>query len=60
MLAFIAVGTQAQNIIKSPERTAPGQGKVTIYQDPKIKALTNVERPSVGKQKALKAAGFRM
>mgnify|MGYP001515720978 FL=1 len=36
MLAFTAVGAQAQNIIKSLERTVPGQGKVTIHQDPKI------------------------
>ena len=28
MLAFTAVGAQAQNIIKSLERTVPGQGKV--------------------------------
>ena len=31
MLAFTAVGAQAQNIIKSLERTVPGQGKVTIH-----------------------------
>ncbi len=39
MLAFTAVGAHAQNIIKSLERTVPGQGKVTIHQDPKIEAL---------------------
>ena len=60
MLAFTAVGAQAQNIIKSLERTVPGQGKVTIHQDPKIEALIGVERPSMGEQKVLKAAGFRM
>ena len=42
MLAFTAVGAQAQNIIKSLERTVPGQGKVTIHQDPKIEALIGV------------------
>ena len=60
MLAFTAVGAQAQNIIKSLERTVPGQGKVTIHQDPKIEALIGVERPSLGEQKVLKAAGFRI
>ena len=50
MLAFTAVGAQAQNIIKSLERTVPGQGK----------ALIGVERPSMGEQKVLKAAGFRI
>jgi hypothetical protein len=60
MLAFTAVGAQAQNIIKSLERTVPGQGKVTIHQDPKIEALIGVERPSMGEQKVLKAAGFRI
>ena len=54
MLAFTAVGAQAQNIIKSLERTVPGQGKVTIHQDPKIEALIGVERPSMGEQKVLK------
>ena len=38
----------------------PGQGKVTIHQDPKIEALIGVERPSMGEQKVLKAAGFRI
>ena len=42
MLAFTAVGAQAQNIIKSLERTVPGQGKVTIHQDPKIEAHQRV------------------
>ena len=35
-------------------------GKVTIHQDPKIEALIGVERPSMGEQKVLKAAGFRI
>ena len=37
-----------------------GTGKVTIHQDPKIEALIGVERPSMGEQKVLKAAGFRI
>ena len=54
MLAFTAVGAQAQNIIKSLERTVPGPGKVTIHQDPNRAALIGVERPSMGEPEGLK------
>ena len=57
MLAFTAVGAQAQNIIKSLERTVPGQGKVTIHQDPKIEALIGVERPSMGEGSRIQNTG---
>ena len=60
MLAFTAVGAQAQNIIKSLERTVPGQGKVTIHQDPRIEALIGMERPATGEQKVIKTSGFRI
>lgn len=60
MLAFTAVGAQAQNIIKSLERTVPGQGKVTIHQDPRIGALIGVERPATGEQKVIKTSGYRI
>lgn len=53
-------GIQAQNIIKSLERTVPGQGKVTIHQDSRIEALLGTERTSVGEQKVIKTAGFRI
>ena len=37
LLLFAFVGAmQAQNIVKSLERNVPGQGKVTIHQDPRI------------------------
>src|SRR3712207_8868525 len=41
---LIGASAQAQSIIKSLERTVPGQGKVTIHQDPRIEALLGVER----------------
>ena len=44
LFVFTGVGAQAQNIVKSLERNVPGQGKVTIHQDPAIEALIGVER----------------
>lgn len=60
MLAFTGVGAQAQSIIKSLESTVPGQGKVTIHQDPRIEALLGVERTVTGEQKVIKTSGFRI
>lgn len=65
LLLFLAiltgVGAQAQNIVKSLERTVPGQGKVTIHQDPRIEAMIGVEHFSTtGEQKVLKTSGFRI
>lgn len=54
------VGVQAQNIVKSLERTVPGQGKVTIHQDAHIEAMIGMERSAVGEQKVLKTSGFRI
>ena len=40
LLLVLAAGVQAQSdIVKSLERNVPGQGKVTIHQDPRIAAL---------------------
>ena len=41
ILLFVLAGAsaQAQNIVKSLERNVPGQGKVTIHQDPRIEAM---------------------
>ena len=49
-LLFVLTATfaQAQSIIKSLERNIPGQGKVTIHQDPRIEALIGMERPATG------------
>jgi Sporulation related domain. len=62
ILLFVWAGTsvQAQNIVKSLERTVPGQGKVTIHQDPRIEALIGMERPVTGEQKVIKTSGFRI
>ena len=54
LLALASVGIQAQSIIKSLERNIPGQGKVTIHQDPRIEALIGMERPATGEQKVIK------
>ena len=60
LFVFTGVGAQAQNIVKSLERNVPGQGKVTIHQDPAIEALIGVERMGTGEQKVLKTSGFRV
>ena len=60
LFVFTGVGAQAQNIVKSLERNVPGQGKVTIHQDPAIEALIGVERMGMGEQKVLKTSGFRV
>lgn len=59
--AGLTVGmVQAQNIIKSLERKVPGQGTVTIHQDPAIEALLGVERSVTEGQKVIKTSGFRI
>lgn len=61
LLALTGVGAQAQNIVKSLERSVPGQGKVTIHQDPHIESLLGVERSSLGgEQNVIKTSGFRI
>ena len=61
ILLFVLAGAsaQAQNIVKSLERNVPGQGKVTIHQDPRIEAMIGMERPATGEQKVMKASGNR-
>ena len=60
LLVLAVVGVQAQGIVKSLERNVPGQGKVTIHQDPRIGALIGMERPATGEQKVIKTSGFRI
>ena len=60
LLLLVGAGAQAQGIIRSLERTVPGQGKVTIHQDPRIEALIGMERPATGEQKVIKTSGFRI
>lgn len=51
---------QAQNIVNSLERRVPGQGKVTVHQDPRIGALIGKERSATDEQKVIKIAGYRI
>lgn len=51
---------QAQNIIKSLEQKIPGQGTVTIHQDPAIEALLGVSRNAQEGKKVIKTSGFRV
>ena len=60
LLLLVGAGAQAQGIIRSLERAVPGQGKVTIHQDPRIEALIGMERPATGEQKVIKTSGFRI
>lgn len=60
LFVLTGVSAQAQNIVQSLERTVPGQGKVTIHQDPRIEAFIGVERSAVGEQKVIKTSGFRI
>ncbi len=57
-------GAQAQNIIKSLQQDVPGQGKVTIHQDPRIEALLQNNRGMAAgdgqSQSVAKTAGFRI
>ena len=50
LLSVFAVNMQSQNIVKSLERYVPGQGKVTIHQDPRIEALLGTEHKVGGDQ----------
>lgn len=57
------VGAQEQdNIIKSLETQAPGEGRVTIHQDPSIEALIGSRRTlsPTGEGTAVKTAGYRV
>ena len=56
----LAIGTLAQNIVQSFQKDVPGQGKVTIHQDPGIEALIGVKYVSTGAKKVLKTSGYRV
>lgn len=57
---FVVGGMQAQNIVKSLERKVPGQGQVTIHQDPRIEGLLGTTRAAIGEQKVIKSFGYRI
>ena len=59
LISFSAI-VSAQNIVNSLERNVPGQGKVTIHQDPRIEALLGIEHVFTGEQKVVRAAGYRV
>ena len=54
----------AQNsIVTTLERNVPGQGKVSIHQDPRIAALIGLEYVSTGgagEQRMIKSSGYRI
>lgn len=56
----LANGTLSQNIVQSLQKDVPGQGKVTIHQDPGIEALIGVKYVSTGAKKVLKTSGYRV
>lgn len=59
----LATFSVAQNsIVKSLERDVPGQGKVTIHQDPRIGALIGLEYAPVGSEdrKVIRSSGYRL
>lgn len=61
LLLFAFAGTMhSQNIVKSLESRVPGQGKVTIHQDPRIEALLGTESGAAGEKTVLKSAGYRV
>lgn len=61
-LSFAGFAAAQNNIVKSLERSVPGQGKVTIHQDARITALIGMEYvPSAtGERKVLKSSGYRI
>ena len=60
LLFFFAMGIQAQNIVKSLERDVPGQGRVTIHQEPGVEALLGMANSGTGEQKVIKSSGYRI
>lgn len=62
--AFVwSAAVQAQDILKSLEQDAVGQGKVTIHQDARISALVGKNQVTAGaadEQKVIKLTGYRI
>lgn len=60
--AFATFSVAQNNIVKSLERTVPGQGKVTIHQDARIGALIGSEYTPTGTEdrKVIKSSGYRL
>lgn len=63
ILFALAIAVQAQdNIVKSLESYVPGEGKITIHQDPKIEGLIGTPRGSTVSDESgmIKMAGYRI
>lgn len=60
--AFASFSVAQNSIVKSLERSVPGQGKVTIHQDARIAALIGSEYvpASSGEKKVIKSSGYRI
>ncbi|MDR0891395.1 MAG: SPOR domain-containing protein [Mediterranea sp.] len=61
VLAALTTGAQAQSIVQSLGTTVPGQGTVSIHQDPSVAELMGAGRIAAGEdQKVIKAPGYRI
>lgn len=60
LLSVWVVGVHSQNIVKSLEHDVPGQGRVTIHQEPGIEALLGMANSGSGEQKVIKSLGYRI
>ncbi len=62
-IGYATFCTAQNSIVTSLERNVPGQGKVTIHQDPRIAALIGLEyvpTGAPGEQRILKSPGYRI
>lgn len=61
-LSVLFCAAAQDDIVKSLERSVPGQGKVTIQQDARIEALIGKARPvsAADGRQVLKSAGYRV
>lgn len=61
-LAIAHFAAAQNNIVKSLERSVPGQGKVTIHQDARIAALIGMEYvpTGTGERKVIRSSGYRI
>ncbi len=60
--AIVTLSMAQSNIVKNLERNVPGQGKVTIHQDPRIEELIGSEYIPTGSEdrKVIKSSGYRI
>lgn len=60
--AIVTLSMAQNNIVKRLERNVPGQGKVTIHQDPRIEEMIGSEYIPTGSEdrKVIKSSGYRI